>query len=39
MFLKINYDNTTKKVKFQEKYHNFEEFKNFISDISKTPYE
>ncbi len=39
MFLKINFQNNTKKVKFHEKYQEFLEFKKLIQEITETEFE
>lgn len=39
MFLKIIYENQTKKVKFHEKYQNFLAFKSFLEDLFNLSFE
>lgn len=39
MFLKINFQDKMKKVKFQDKYLDLDEFKDFIEDLTKCKYE
>lgn len=39
MFLKINFQENTKKVKFHEKYQQFDAFQKFVADLTKLPFE
>lgn len=39
MFLKINFQESTKKIKFHNKYHKFEEFKKLVEELTKLPLE